>query len=151
MSENTSSLQIVCPSCSAINRVPSEKLSDNPVCGKCRNPLVTGQPINATDQSISRILEKSSLPVVVDCWAPWCGPCLNFAPTFSEVAAEMSTEAIFLKLDTEANQQTAARFQIRSIPTLMLFYQGKLVAQMAGALPKHQFQEWLREEMSKLD
>ncbi|GHC00521.1 hypothetical protein GCM10007047_16140 [Cerasicoccus arenae] len=89
--------------------------------------------------------------MVVDCWAPWCGPCLNFAPTFSEVAAEMSTEAIFLKLDTEANQQTAARFQIRSIPTLMLFYQGKLVAQMAGALPKHQFQEWLREEMSKLD
>lgn len=85
--------------------------------------------------------------MVVDFWAPWCGPCLQFAPTFSQVAAEMATRVRFVKLDTEANQQAAGQFQIRSIPTLMLFHQGKEIARLSGALPKGQFVQWLNAQL----
>ena len=146
----SSPLQIVCPACAAVNRVPPHKLGDRPLCGKCRTGLITGQPINAADQNFRRYIEKSDLPLVVDFWATWCGPCQQFAPVFSQVAAEMANRAVFLKLDTEANQATAANYQIRSIPTLMIFHRGKEVARLAGALPKAQFEQWLTEQLSTL-
>ena len=139
--------QILCPSCTALNRVPLQRLGDRPLCGKCRAPLLSGTPIVGTDSNFRRLIEKSDLPVVVDFWATWCGPCQQFAPVFSQVAAEMATQAVFVKLDTEANQQTAASFQIRSIPTLMVFQQGKERARMSGALPKPQFVQWLQQQL----
>ena len=144
---NTDPIQILCPSCSALNRVPHQRLGDRPLCGKCRAALIAGQPINGSDSNFRRIIEKSDLPVVVDFWASWCGPCQQFAPVFSQVSTEMATQAVFVKLDTEANQQTAANFQIRSIPTLMLFHRGKEVARMSGALPKPQFVQWLQQHL----
>lgn len=143
-------LQIVCPACSAINRVPGNRMGDRPICGKCRKALLAGQPINATDQNFSRFVDKSDLPVVVDFWATWCGPCQQFAPVFSQVAGEMATRAVFVKLDTQANQQTAARYQIRSIPTLMVFHRGREIARLSGALPKPQFQQWLNQQLGPL-
>ena len=140
--------QIVCPNCSTINRVPSSKLNAHPLCGKCRQGLLSEHPIIANDQNFSRFIEKNDLPVVVDFWASWCGPCQQFAPVFSQVSHEMATQACFIKLDTENNQMIASRYQIRSIPTLMIFHHGKEIARLSGALPKTQFKQWLQQYLS---
>ena len=144
---SSDSQHIVCAACGGINRVPSAKLGANPKCGKCQQPLLDGQVINASDADFARHLGRNDLPVVVDFWAPWCGPCLQFAPTFSEVAGGMATRARFVKLDTQANPQSAGQFQIRSIPTLMVFHRGKEIARLSGALPKGQFVQWLNQQL----
>lgn len=140
-------LQIICPSCTAKNRVPKTKLNDNPICGKCKHALLSTHPIAGSDQNFKRFVEHNDLPVVVDFWAAWCGPCKQFAPTFEQVASEMSTQACFVKLDTEHNQNTAGAYNIRSIPTLMIFHHGKEIARMSGALPKPQFKQWLAQNL----
>lgn len=147
---NAAPLQLICPSCTAINRVPELRLKDTPVCGKCKLHLLSGKVISASDTNFNRYIQQSGLPVLVDFWAPWCGPCKSFAPVYSELAAEMSSRASFIKLDTEANQHTAAQFQIRSIPTLILFYQGREVTRISGALPKAQFTQWLALQLKSL-
>lgn len=143
-------IQLVCPNCGVINRVASQKMNDTPVCGKCRENLLPGKPVNATDQTFHRLIEKTQMPVIVDFWAPWCGPCKQFSPVYSEVAAEMKTKACFVKLDTQSNQNTAAQYQIRSIPTLAIFYKGREVTRLSGALPKSQFLQWLGQNLSGL-
>ncbi|MBU2877402.1 thioredoxin TrxC [Aliiglaciecola lipolytica] len=140
-------MQIVCSHCNAKNRLPKAKLDDKPLCGKCKKPVLSNHPVIATDQNFNRFITDNGLPVVVDFWASWCGPCKQFAPTFEQVASEMSTQACFLKLDTEHNQHTAGGYQIRSIPTLMIFHHGKEVARLSGALPKPQFKQWLAQNL----
>jgi thioredoxin 2 len=114
-------------------------------CGKCKQPLFTGNPIEATAESFGKQLRNSDLPLIVDFWAPWCGPCRNFAPTFAQVAAQMPTQARFIKVNTEEQQQLAAQFAIRSIPTLMVFKGGQKVGEISGALGAPQFTQWVKQ------
>ncbi len=133
---------IVCPHCAAVNRIPSTRLGDKPKCGKCKKSLFTGHPIELTDQSFSKFIAKSDLPVVVDFWAEWCGPCKMMAPAFAEASTKLEPNVILAKLNTEVAQQTAAQFGIRSIPSIIMFKNGKEVSRQAGALNTQQIIQW---------
>ena len=135
---------IACPHCDAVNRIPAQRLGDGPKCGKCGKPLFEGMPAALTDANFATHVERSSLPVVVDFWAPWCGPCRMMAPHFEQAARQLEPNVRFAKLNTDDNPQTAGRFGIRSIPTLILFRDGAEVARQAGALDSRRLTDWLR-------
>lgn len=134
---------IACPHCDTLNRVPNERLNQHPTCGKCELSVFTAAPIELTSANFTNHATKSELPLVVDFWASWCGPCKSFAPIFSEAAKTWEPQFRFGKINTEQQQSLAAQFNIRSIPTLMIFKQGHILAQQAGALPKSAFDQWL--------
>lgn len=133
---------IVCPHCAAVNRIPSTRLDDKPKCGKCKKSLFTGHPIELTDQNFAKFITNSDLPVVVDFWAEWCGPCKMMAPAFAEASTKLEPNVILAKLNTEVAQQTAAQFGIRSIPSIIMFKNGKEVSRQAGALNTQQIIQW---------
>lgn len=141
------SSHIVCTQCTATNRIPNDRLQDNPKCGKCKQPLFMGVPVELTDQTFQKHISKNDIPVVVDFWASWCGPCKMMAPEFKKAAETLEPSVRFAKLDTENNQQTAAQFGIRSIPTMILYRNGKQVAQQAGAMSAVQISQWVQSHL----
>jgi thioredoxin 2 len=139
------SRQIVCPHCGAINRIPAEKNARDAKCGRCHKPLFSGRSFPASAKSLPVQVQRSDIPVVVDFWAEWCGPCHAMAPVYERVAAEIEPKIRFLKVDTEAEPQLAAQYGIRSIPTLILFKNGKIAAQRAGAVDAQTLRTWLEQ------
>jgi thioredoxin 2 len=130
---------IRCSVCGATNRVPREKLERGlePICGRCKSALrVTNQPVIVTDATFSAEVERSPLPVLLDMWAPWCGPCRIIAPTIAELAAEMAGRVQVAKLNVDENPLTAERFKVRSIPTLLVLRDGKEIDRIVGVQPK---------------
>ena len=138
------SLHLVCPHCHAVNRVPAVRLSQAPNCGQCHQPLFTGHPLELSGADFAKHITRNDIPVVVDFWAPWCGPCKMMAPQFIQAAGLMEPQVRFAKVNTEVEQGLGAQYGIRSIPTLALFKGGREVARQAGAMSAQDIVRWVR-------
>lgn len=140
-----SPLHIVCPHCQGINRVPEGRLLEHPNCGRCHQALFTAQPVELSGTAFARTIEHHALPVLVDFWAPWCGPCRAMAPQFEQAATLLEPRVRLAKVNTEVEQHLAARFGIRSIPTLILFNRTQEVARHSGAMGAQGIVHWVRQ------
>lgn len=137
------SLHLVCPHCQSVNRIPLARLGQGGQCGRCHEPLFTARPVDVNAAAFEQQLTRSDLPLVVDFWSSWCGPCKMMAPHFAQVAARMDASARFLKVNTEQEQALAARYAIRSIPTLVILHHGREIARQSGALDAAGLQRWI--------
>ncbi|MBT5825172.1 MAG: thioredoxin TrxC [Gammaproteobacteria bacterium] len=137
-------VHIVCPDCSAVNRIPAGRLSDNPQCGKCHQAVFSAHPVELTARNFQQHMQRNDIPVLVDFWAPWCGPCKTMAPAFVQTAGQLQPAVRLAKLNTETEQSIAGRFGIRSILTLVLFQNGKELARQAGAMSTQAIVGWTK-------
>ena len=142
-------LHLVCPHCNATNRVPSDKLQAELNCGKCHQDLLTAHPDNLGETAFNAQLAKSELPTVVDFWAPWCGPCRTMAPAYEKVSQDLQGRARFVKVNTEDEQGLAAKYNIRSIPTLAVFAGGREIARQPGAMSAPDLARWVSAALLK--
>ena len=136
-------LHVLCPGCGATNRIPAARLDEYPNCGKCHAPLFGGKPLEVESTEFNRHIDRDEIPVVVDFWAPWCGPCKAMAPAYQQAATQLEPRYRLLKVNTDAEQQLGAQFNIRSIPTLALFHRGREVARQAGAMSAADIVHWV--------
>jgi thioredoxin 2 len=138
MPASGSSATVPCPFCATLNRVDLGRLADQPKCGECGRPILLDRPLAVGDATLDRVIGDARVPVVVDCFADWCGPCKMMAPLLDDLAHDRQGELLVAKLDTDRNQATAQRFDIRGIPTLLIFSGGREVARQTGAIPRAQ-------------
>ena len=138
-------INVVCPHCLKVNRIPKKESYAKANCGGCKNSLLDAKPLSVDADKLGTFLANSEIPVVVDFWAPWCGPCLQMAPAFEEAALAMPLQAQFVKVNTEEQQTLGSQYNIQSIPTLIVFKNGKEVDRLSGALSAGRLQSWARQ------
>jgi len=144
MNTATDPRHVTCAACGATNRVPAARLGEDPHCGRCGAELLPGHPVELGDADFERVVAASPVPVVVDFWAPWCGPCRQMAPQFAQAAAQLKGQALFVKVNSDDNPHTSARFGIRSIPTMVKLQAGRELDRVSGAMPAAQVAAWAR-------
>ncbi|MGD8809078.1 MAG: thioredoxin TrxC [Gammaproteobacteria bacterium] len=143
----TANRNIVCPSCAAVNRIPAARPAEAARCGKCGAPLFDGHPADVDAAAFTRQIQRSDIPVLVDVWAPWCGPCRMMAPAYAEASKSLEPEVRMIKLNSDAEPSIAGQLNVRGIPTMILFKGGRPIAQTSGAMTASRIVEWTRAQL----